>query len=562
MAYREHGMWEVLDVLKRIHRGESRRQVARATGRSRKTIGRYVAVAADQGWVAGFHEPDEQLAAEILAKLRPGPKESVAESAEILEPFADQIRQWLAPHDGYKRGLRLTKVRNLLERRGVHVSYSALYRFACKHLDFARKTSTVRMAEVAPGELAEVDFGRLGLVHDPKTGKRRYLHALIVTLVFSRHQYVHVTHHQKLEDLIDGLEDAWDYFGGVPARVVIDNLKAAVCKADRYEPAFQRTFNEYAEHRGFVIDAAVVRHPTGKPHVERQVQYVRDNFFRGEQWIDRDHVQREAITWCTSVAGARTHGTTRKQPLVQFESFESAALKPLDGKRFDTPLWGELKVHPDHHIRFALALYSVPDQADKIQTKGHKVTARGDKRLVRIYFQGRLIKTHPRKPPGGRSTDHADYPAQKTPYTMRDANWLMRRASKHGTHLGIFTTQLLSGDWPWSKLRQAQKLMRLVDKYGAERVDAACRRAIGFDLIDVRRVERIVVQALEAGRRDAQEPASDKSDNVLQLPLKFLRSPQSLNHNSNKENEDNGSTTIPQDSVQTPAPERDPTHAD
>jgi transposase len=157
----------------------------------------------------------------------------------------------------------------------------------------------VRVADVEPGELAEVDFGRLGLVIDPETGRRRVLHALIVTLVYSRHQYVHVTFSQKLPDLIEGLEDPWEYFGGVAARVVLDNLRAAVSKPDRYDPTFQCTFEEYARHRGIVIDGAVVRHATGKPHVERQVQYVRQSFFRGEHWHDIAHVQREAIRWST-----------------------------------------------------------------------------------------------------------------------------------------------------------------------------------------------------------------------------------------------------------------------
>ncbi len=89
-------------------------------------------------------------------------------------------------------------------------------------------------------------------------------HALVVTLVYSRHQYVHVTRSQRLGDVIDGLEDAWAFFGGVPVRVVLDNLKAAITKADRYDPIFQRVFAEYAQVRGFVIDAAVPRHPTGK----------------------------------------------------------------------------------------------------------------------------------------------------------------------------------------------------------------------------------------------------------------------------------------------------------
>lgn len=233
--------------------------------------------------------------------------EEVAPERE-LSNFHGEIEELLAPHDGYKKGLTLTKIHILLQRKGLSASYSALNRYAHKHFGIGRDRSTVRMAEVSPGEVAEIDFGYLGLV-PVENGKRRKLYALIVTLVFSRHQYVHVTHEQTHDALVEGLDEVWEFFGGVPRRVVLDNLKAAVVKADRFEPTLQRTLNDYGRHCGFVIDAAVVRHPTGKPHVERQVPYVRDNFFRGERWRNRDHVQREARRWCTDVAGLRIHGT-------------------------------------------------------------------------------------------------------------------------------------------------------------------------------------------------------------------------------------------------------------
>lgn len=544
MAYKEHGMWEVLDVLKRVHRGEGRRQIARATGRSRKTIGRYVAAACELGWVSDAHEPDEDLAVAVLTKLRPGPKDVVADSEEALQPHLEKIRAWLAPHDGYKRGLKLTKVRALLERRGTRVSYSALYRFAKKHLDFGRRPATVRVADTQPGEVAEIDFGQLGFIIDPETQKRRAVYALIITLVFSRHQYVHITHSQKLDDVIDGVESAWEFFGGVTSRVIVDNMKAAVVKADRYEPVFQRVFNEYAEHRGFIIDAAVARHATGKPHVERQVQYVRDNFFRGEEWLSAEHIQREARRWCRDTAGARIHGTTRQQPLAQFEAYEKAALKPLSDERFDTPRWAEVKVHPDQHVRVDYALYSVPYRHGKVVTRGQTVTVRADRRLVRIYLRGELIKTHPKKPRGARSTDFNDYPAEKTEYAMRDADYLIRRARGHGDDVGRFVEHLLAGDFPWAMLRQAQALMRYVDKYGKERVNEACRRALIFELLNVKRVEIIILQGLKARAKSTPQRDAD----VVQLPLKFLRAPESLNHNpSSQEKEDHGNPTLTQD---------------
>lgn len=562
MAYHEVGMWEILNVLKRIARGESKTAIKEATGRSRKTIRKYVHLAEELGWVAGLHEPDELLAAEVLRQVKPGRKDDdPGEVEKLLLPHRQRISDWLAGEPGDKRGLRLTKVHQLLERLKVEVPYSSLHRFAVKHCGFADKRRlTVRLADCEPGEEAQVDFGRLGLVPDPETGRRQTVHALLVTLVHSRHQYVHITCSQKLSDLIEGIEDAWEFFGGVPARVIIDNLKAAVTKADRYDPVFQRVFEEYADYRGFEIDAAVAGHPKGKPHVERNVPYVRDNFFRGETWLDSEHVKREAIRWCVKTAGTRTHGTTKQQPLAVFENVEKAALTPLDveKERFDTPLWGECTIHPDHHISFGKALYSVPTKYVR-QRKKLKVDVRGDSRLVRLYVKGELIKTHPRQAPGGRSTDYDDYPEELAPYARRDPDRMVREAQTRGEHVGRFMQELLSGAFPWSKLRQAQKLLRLGNKYGWPRVDQSCRRALAFDLINVKRVERIIKQGLD---RLNQPRLPETPEPVAQLPLRFQRPNTSFVHHPNQGDSDEQREPIVEDRTETTAAVRNPSDTD
>lgn len=542
MTYLEHGMWEILEVLRRLHRGESLSKIQAATRRSRSTIRRWRKTALTLGWKPGGAEPDESLATKILEHHQPGPRQKrPGEVEQVLLPHLEQIKSWLAPPIENKRGLQLTKVHTLLTRQGIHVAYGTLHRFAQKYCQFRRKRMTVRMAEPLAGEVAEVDFGKMGLVYDPELDRRRVLHALLITLCYSRHQYVHFTHNQKLTDLIDGLEDAWEFFGGITIRVVIDNLRAAVTKADRYDPAFQRTFDEYADHRGFIIDPAPVRAPTGKPRVERNVQYVRENFFRGESWRDRDHVQREGINWSLQVAGTRVHGTTLKRPLAVFEEVERAVLKPVTGERFDTPHWAECKVHPDHHIQFLKATYSIPSRY------GHKqVTVRGDSRLVRAYYRGKLIKTHLPQPPGGRSTDYDDYPQELTTYAMRDPNRLIRQAREQGKYTGRFAQALLAGDFPWAKLRQAQKLIRLSNKYGTGRVDQACRRALAFDLINVRRLERIIIQGLEG-----EVKPKKSGEQIILLSPKFLRPDGSFTHSRNeKEESDYGDQTIPENGSQ------------
>ena len=542
MAYREHGMWEVLDVLKRHHRGESQRRIAVATGRGRKTIRAYIREAKKLGWSKEV-PPDDELASRVAQRRQPGPSSSEASASEkALRAHHDRIQQWVEGPEG-ERGLKLTKVHELLTREGVDVSYSSVYRYAVEQFGLARSRLTLRRAEVSPGELAEVDFGQLGKIYDPESDRKRLVWALLVTLGFSRHQYVHVNFSQKLDVVIDGLEEAWEFFGGVPERVVVDNMKTAVVKADRYEPSFQRTMEQYAELRGFVIDPAVVRQPKGKPIVERGVPYVRESFFRGEQWLDLAHVQREARRWCLEVAGRRIHGTTQKRPLVVFEEVELACLRPVNGPRFDTPQWAEPSVHDDHHVKFLKALYSVPTVY-----VGKQVTVRGDKALVRIYYKGELIKTHPRKPAGGRATDYTDYPPDLEAYARRDPERMVRQAKKLGNNIGRFMSLLLSGVFPWAKLRQAQKLMRLADKYGHARVETACQRALGFDLINVQRVERIL--------KNAVAPSDDppQTGELVSMPLRFLRPNESFSHEpKRKENPDGNQKLTENDSEEAQA---------
>jgi transposase len=531
MAYHEVAMWEILTVLERLTRRESKTAIARATGHSRSTVRRYERVARELGWTPDREVPTdglEPLAAEIGRRVHPASDRDAGEIEAQLLPQLEQIQQWLTPPPNERRGLRLTKVHQLLTRHGLVVAYSSLYRFAVKHCDFgARGRVTVRMADVAPGELAETDFGRLGLVWDPDTQRRRTAWALIVVLPASRHQYVHITFTQTVAAVIHGLEDAWVFFGGVVRRLVLDNLRAAITKADRYDPIFQRTFEEYARHRGFVIDPAPVREPTGKPHVERGVPYVRENFFRGETWRDLAHVQASAITWCRETAGLRIHGTTRQQPLALFETLERAALLPLVKERFDPPRWARCTVHPDHHISFDKAIYSVPTRF-----LHRKVWVRGDRTLVRIYANQELIKTHPTQPPGGRSTDHTDYPEALTAYTLRDPQRIIRQAEAHGTHIGRFAADLLAGTFPWAKLRQAQRLLRLGDKYGWSRLDDACQRALAFELLNVKRVETIL--RLDLDQAESSPPSGEARVFVLrpQPTPRFARAAESFAHHS------------------------------
>ncbi len=512
MPYRELSMIEVQEVLRRYSNGTGCRAIARGTGLDRKTVAKYIRAGMTVGLQPGGPPPTEAQLLSVLAALRTPMPGRPSDATPLLTPHQAQIQAWLS------EGLRLTKIYRRLQAQGLTVSYSSLYRFAQTQCGFGTPIRTVRVAEPPPGEAAETDFEVLGFWLDPTTGTRRRIYGLLVTLCHSRYASLAVSFRQDLDALIDGLELAWKFFDGVSKRLVLDNLKPAVTKADRYTPIFSKVFLEYAQYRGFIVDPTVPVHPTGKPKVERNVPYARDDFFRGETFRDLAEMQTRALTWCREIAGTRLHGTTRQIPRVVFESVERAALLPWNPEPFDRPTWAEATIHPDHHIQFRRALYSVP-----ARFRG-RVEVRGDRRLVRIYQRGELIKTHPAQPPGRRSTDYSDYPAELTPYALRAPDRCIQQGTALGPAVGQFLTVLLEGVFPWARLRQAQGVLRLAERFGAARLNAACARALAFDLVDVRRVQRILQQALET------EPAPTERGSVRPLPARFLRPPASFVH--------------------------------
>jgi transposase len=522
MAYRELGMIELREVVRRWQAGDGFRAIARATRIDRKTVARYVRAAVAAGLTRGGPSPTDQQIAAVRHSLTGDPAPPPSAEMQALAPYREQICAWLTDDK-----LRLTKIYRRLQVLQVSVSYSTLYRFARAQCDFGHPALTVRVAEPPPGEAAEVDFGLLGLWLDPATGRRRRVYGLLVTLCFSRYAFLWISLRQDLSAVLDGLEAAWEFWGGVVKRLVEDNLKPVVTRADRYVPEIDRVFLEYAQYRGFVVDPAVVRHATGKPKVERGIPYCREDFFRGETFRDLAEMRARAVVWCRDLAGTRVHGTTRQVPRVMFETIEQSTLLPLASEPFDRPTWAWATVHPDHHIQFRRALYSVPTRYLR-----QRLEVRGDSRLVRIYHHSDLIKVHAPQPPGGRATDYTDYPAERAAYAMRAPDACIRQGEAFGPAVGQFVQVLLSGTFPWARLRQAQKLLRLADRYGAARVNAACARALAFELLDVRRVERILRTALK------RAPASPARGAVLALPARFARPPQSFAHHPTEEDAD------------------------
>jgi transposase len=261
MGYRELSRMEIVEVVRQWQAGLSQRGIARATGLARETVNKYLAAAGTLGLSAHGPPPSEEQAVALvrLGSVVAAPRTWAAPARDVLEPHGERIRVWVQHEQ-----LQLTRVQELLAQEGVGCSYMTLLRFVHRAGWTGRPRSTVRVAESQPGEVAEIDYGRMGLLLNPLTGKRQTIWALVVVLPFSRHCFVWLTTRQTLEATIEGLEAAWRFFTGIPRRVVLDNFPAAIAGPDALEPRPTRGFLEYSQARGFLLDPARVRHPKDK----------------------------------------------------------------------------------------------------------------------------------------------------------------------------------------------------------------------------------------------------------------------------------------------------------
>lgn len=509
-------MVEIKEILTRLASGRSIRSVSNTLGIHRDTIRHYLNLAESFGFVKNSKG---SITDDLVSKVRQSlfssyNTNSLCPRESLLLPVKDKIEQYL------KQGLKGSKIIILLARQGITVTSDSFYRFVKDNCEaYRRKNITVRLPETDPGQYVQADFGLLGKLFDSDTQKERAAHALVVTLCCSRHMFVYITFKQDISAVIAGFEAAWAYFGGITQLVIVDNCKPAVKTPGRTDPVINRSFMEYAQFRGFIADPTNIAHPKGKPIIERMIPYVRDNFFRGEKFIGINDCNTRAVAWCTNTAGTRVHGTTQKVPIIVFEETEKKSLIPYPHDRYDICIWAVCKVHPDHHIRFKNSLYSLPTKYI-----GKSVDVRGDSALVKIYHSGALIKVHKTVEAGKRSTDFEDYPAELTPYTLRNPKYQISQGYAKSQAIGAFIEEILTGPYPWHRLRSAQKILRLAESYGAERMGKALQKAKAYSIYDMRRIENILKNGVE---NDIKEP-ENSLDNFTQL--KFLRSSTSFNH--------------------------------
>jgi transposase len=512
MAFREVSVVEVREVLRGWLGGAGLRTVAGQAGVDRKTARRYVAAAEAVGVCreGGLAQLTDEVIGQVVVAVRPVRTGGHGPAWEALEVERVQISEWVG------KDLTVVKIADLLARRGVVVPYRTLHRFCTQRCGFGRGgTTTVRVADGEPGVECQIDFAKMGLVYDPGAGRRRVTHALIFTAVYSRHLFVWLTFSQTLAAVIEGCEAAWRFFGGVFGVLVPDNASAIVADADAVNPRFTVGWLDYTQHCGFATDAARVRSPKDKPRVERAVQYVRGNFFAGEEFVDLADAQVRVEKWCRETAGGRIHGTTQARPVEVFTEHEVPVLLPVP-EAYDVPIFTRVKVHRDFHVEVGKALYSAPRAY-----LGEHLDVRADSALVKLFCRGQLVKVHPRQRPGGRVTDPEDLPEHKAGYALRDLDRLVAAAGKHGPEVGIYAQRLLDDPLPWTRMRHVYRLLALARRYGQCPVNTACGRALALDVINVTKIASMLEAAVENTPTPLPPPVAAGAARFARDPAEF-----------------------------------------
>ncbi|WP_419581582.1 IS21 family transposase [Stieleria magnilauensis] len=382
---------------------------------------------------------------------------------------------------------------------GFEGSYYSVLRFIRK---LAKKTPLpFRRMETEPGQEAQIDFGTAALVIDKVTGKKRRPWMFRIVLSCSRKAYSEVVWRQTTDNFIAAIENSFHYFGGVPKTLVIDNLKAAVQKADWYDPEIHPKLQSFAAHYGTAILPTKPYTPEHKGKVESGVKYVKNNALKGRTFGSLAEQNDHLLHWESTVADTRIHGTTKKQVRGQFIAVDRPALMPLPRDRFAMFHEARRSVSRDGHLEVDKAYYSAPPEYI-----GRRVWVRWDTRLVRVFNdQWKKIAIHSKAEPGRFRTDSAHIPAEKVTTVERGTDALMRQIAAIGPNSKAWS-QLVIASRGVQGVRVLVGLKALAGKYTYDELERACGTAVSHNACRLKTIRNLL-----------KRPAPRE-----QLPLPFI----------------------------------------
>lgn len=512
MGNRRFEMHEYRHIISRMRLGESDRRIAKAGLMGRNKAAELRSIAEKCGWLN--HQiplpSDEELVKSLPRKASPPLQPS------SVEPFSKEVKTW------FEQSVSGTVIyRTLQEKYSYEGSYSSVRR----HIQTLKKSQAPEatvMLDYEPGDTAQVDFGAGPAIIDVLTGEVFKTWFFVMTLAWSRHQYVEVVRDQKVPTWLGCHRRAFEFFGGVPAKVVIDNLKAAITRACWRDPAVNRSYAAFAQGYDFLIAPCPPNEPKKKGIVESGVKYVKRNFLPLKEFRSLADANRQAQEWNRLTAAVRIHGTTKQQPLRLFHDTEKHLLKALPDRPPELEVWANVKLHGNCHVQFEKSFYSAPfrfvRQIMWLQATEHS---------IKIFREHKLIAVHPRAHrPGQKFTCDDHLPPNALAYKMQDPQWCLKQADEIGPCCRSLIDRLFA-DRVLDNLRAAQGIVStLKKKYKADRLEAACKRALFYDNPRYRTVKNILEKELD--QLDETPSDSQKLSDVYTGGGNFCRDANSL----------------------------------
>ena len=507
-------MTDFVEMFRHWNAGRSQVQINEALNIDRKTIRKYLAPALAEGLQPSPGVFDEELWRARIGRWFPELVDRTARS--VMWSQIAVHHQWISVQ--LKVPVTVATIaQRLRDDHGVEVSESTVRRYVA--IAFAEERLeqrvTVPRGTVEAGSEAQIDYGKLGMWRDPASGRRVAVWVFAMILSCSRAMFVQPVLRMDQTSWNASHVAAFEFFGGVPARLVCDNLKTGVTRPDLYDPQINLAYGELAAYYGTLIDPARARKPKDKPRIERPMPYIRDSFFAGREFTSLTQMQAEAVRWATEVYGVHKHrGLDGQTPGSVFTAIEANALIPLPPRPFESVIYSVGRLAPDCHVKSGKALYSAP-----WRLIGQQLTVRTAGDVVQIFHADTVVATHVLHL-SGRSTNFEHYPPHKIAHTLRTVTWCRTQAEQIGPGAVAVVAELSTVN-AIHRLRAIQGIIRLRDTYGDARLDAACARALAVGDPNYRTVKGI----LAAGTEHGDEPTGRQP---VPAPPAMLRGPEAF----------------------------------
>lgn len=443
-----------------LAQGRSQREIARDLGMCRKTVSRI---------------------ARALSEGMEGPGEQVR--VKVLDDYEQEISTY------HESGLSAVLIhRKLVEKHGVNVSYPSVAR----SVERLRKREVYVPLHSAPGEECQVDFGYLGQFR--RNGRAVKVWVFAMVLSHSRYSYYRVVTTQRVTEFLDCHIKAFEYFGGVPRTVKLDNLKSGVTTPDLYEPLLQEQYSSFLAYYGCAGIACRPERPQDKGKVESAIKYVKNNFLKGFEGEGYEELVCALRVWNEEICNKRVHGTTRRVPASVFHSLEREALGALPSHRYQISEVTGRRVTRMAHVTYRHNYYSVP-----ARYAGLQVRLESNGTLLRVYHDRAQIATHSISHEIGVYVSMQDHRPEGKRMVFREE--YQRRMAAIGPHaVRMFAALLEQVPTHWTPMTRG--ILSLRKRFSDEAIDASCRRALHYGAVGYQQVKRICEGGLYRQRED------------------------------------------------------------